>query len=99
MTRTTRSRNRRGGTRNANNGKGANTANRPGDASALPATHVDTLHGPTNAIIDRETLSLPVSHEQIALAAYDLWQQRGGSDVENWLDAETELRKQVRMGD
>ena len=33
-----------------------------------------------------------LSHDEIARQAYMLWQQKGGSDMENWLEAERQLR-------
>jgi hypothetical protein len=39
---------------------------------------------------------MDVPRTQIAEAAYYLWLNRGGSDVQNWLDAEKSLRKSRR---
>ncbi len=33
-----------------------------------------------------------ITHEMIANRAYEIWRMRGGSDMENWLRAERELR-------
>jgi hypothetical protein len=33
-----------------------------------------------------------VSNDDIARKAYMLWLQRGGSDIDNWLEAERQLR-------
>ena len=32
------------------------------------------------------------THEQIAQKAYAIWQKKGGNDLENWLEAERQLR-------
>jgi len=42
-------------------------------------------------------VTIPVSHEQIAMAAYNLWKQRGGTAEQNWMDAEAQLRKQAQL--
>ena len=39
-----------------------------------------------------------LAHEMIALRAYEKWRQRGcvdGHDVEDWLEAESELRREM----
>lgn len=36
--------------------------------------------------------SAPITHDDIALGAFILWQQRGGDPLQNWLDAERQLR-------
>jgi len=33
-----------------------------------------------------------LSHDEIARQAYMLWESRGGSDMENWLEAERRLQ-------
>ena len=41
--------------------------------------------------------SLPIKSEQIAARAYEIYQERGGtdgSDLEDWLQAERELQNQ-----
>jgi hypothetical protein len=41
--------------------------------------------------------SVQISHEQIALRAYEIYQERGGSDgadLDDWLQAERELQSQ-----
>jgi hypothetical protein len=41
--------------------------------------------------------SVQISHEQIALRAYEIYQERGGTDgadVDDWLQAERELQSQ-----
>src|SRR4051812_13576377 len=40
----------------------------------------------------RSTAGRVVTAEQIARRAYEIWQRQGGSEVENWLRAECELR-------
>lgn len=35
-----------------------------------------------------------VTHDMIAARAHELWKENGGSDMENWLAAERELRSQ-----
>ena len=46
-----------------------------------------------------ETPALLLSHEQVALRAYEKWSARGrptGDDLRDWLEAEQELRREVR---
>jgi hypothetical protein len=43
----------------------------------------------------------PISHEQIALRAHHLWEERGrpeGRDLEHWLEAERQLRRESNQG-
>ena len=35
-----------------------------------------------------------VTHAMIAQRAFEIWKEQGGSEVENWLKAERELRSQ-----
>jgi len=37
----------------------------------------------------------PLDHDQITEMAYKLWRERGGSDMENWLEAEQRLRESI----
>jgi hypothetical protein len=37
--------------------------------------------------------SAPPGHDQITAMAYKLWCERGGNDLENWLEAERRLQK------
>ncbi len=34
------------------------------------------------------------NHNQITALAYNLWKERGGSEMENWLEAEERLARQ-----
>lgn len=46
-----------------------------------------------------ETPALLLSHEQVALRAYEKWNARGrptGDDLRDWLEAEQELRREAR---
>jgi hypothetical protein len=43
--------------------------------------------------IDANTLAPSPSHEQIRAIAYELWCERGGSELENWLEAEQRLQQ------
>lgn len=52
---------------------------------------------PAAQAVVRQSVSVPVSHEQIAVKAYHLWQQNGGSSESNWLKAEAMLRKQAEI--
>ena len=38
--------------------------------------------------------SAPPNHDQIAAMAYKLWCERGGTELENWLEAERRLQQQ-----
>ena len=37
-----------------------------------------------------------VSHDKIAQRAFEIWKQNGGSEEENWLQAEKELRTECK---
>jgi hypothetical protein len=98
MARNTRSQGRRHASPNDVNGKSSSTA----AVADRPAALVTTLKAkPTTAeptlAPARPKISIPVSHEQIAVAAHQLWEQRGGSAERNWLDAEAMLRKQAEV--
>ena len=44
----------------------------------------------------------PIAPKLIAMRAYQLWEARGkksGSELENWLDAESQLRDELDEGD
>lgn len=56
--------------------------------------------GSTNAIVEtkskqneRERSTAEPTHEEIATRAYELWLERGGNDIVNWIEAESELRQ------
>lgn len=57
----------------------------------LPKTYTDinTIVHPESKTHESE---LP-SHDQITAMAYKLWCERGGSALENWLEAERMLQK------
>jgi hypothetical protein len=47
------------------------------------------------------TSSPPVPHEKIAQRAYEKWLKRGqqhGRDVQDWVEAEMELREEMKRG-
>jgi hypothetical protein len=47
------------------------------------------------------TTSAKVPHEKIAMRAYEKWCKRGrphGTDQQDWLEAETELRNEMSRG-
>lgn len=54
-----------------------------------------------NAIVEAKSVrkeqavsaSTEPTHEAIAARAYELWLERGGNDIVNWLEAENELRQ------
>jgi Protein of unknown function (DUF2934) len=65
-------------------------------ASSVRATHYPEQHEVENSGFE-EIDSLP-THEQIARRAFDLWQSRGyprGSEAQDWMEAEEELRAAV----
>jgi hypothetical protein len=44
---------------------------------------------------------MKVPHEKIAMRAYEKWSKRGypaGTDVQDWLEAEAELRSELMRG-
>lgn len=36
------------------------------------------------------------THDEIAARAYELWLERGGNEIVNWLEAENELRQTAK---
>jgi hypothetical protein len=40
----------------------------------------------------RKSRKSPAPHDKIAEHAYMLWLQRGGSEIDNWLEAERQLQ-------
>jgi len=52
---------------------------------------------PASALVEeQETTSTKVTSDQIALRAYQIYQERGdnpGSDLEDWLEAERQLNQ------
>jgi hypothetical protein len=47
------------------------------------------------------TAQTPIPHERIALRAYEKWVKRGrpaGTDVQDWIEAEAELRAEQATG-
>ncbi len=46
-------------------------------------------------------IRIALTHDQIAKLAYEMWERRGrptGQSVQNWLEAEAELRRTVGLG-
>lgn len=53
------------------------------------------MSSPASALAPHTAESITsISHEMIAQRAYEIWREQGGSDMENWLKAERELRGQ-----
>jgi hypothetical protein len=45
------------------------------------------------------TGTLPIPHDKIAMRAYEKWLKRGrrhGNDMQDWIEAEVELREEMR---
>jgi hypothetical protein len=78
---------------------GNNPQNRPQNPSSNPASTTPVRNSP---VPRNETISQArpgqgqrreVTTEQIAKRAYEIWKSgKGGSDLENWIRAERELR-------
>jgi hypothetical protein len=52
----------------------------------------------TPATTSPANTSAKIPHDKIAMRAYEKWCQRGcphGTDVQDWMEAENELRKEV----
>jgi Protein of unknown function (DUF2934) len=63
--------------------------------AVVPRTTTAAARVQAAAPQDRATCAKAITHEQIADRAFELWQQRGyppGTDLENWLEAERQLR-------
>ncbi len=77
---------------------GASTAlaARPVSTPTMPQRTGANAGAPAPAS-SRQAVTLPISHEQIAAAAYELWKKRGGSAEQNWLEAEAKLRAQAAI--
>lgn len=59
------------------------------------ATHHRSTPAPSNVLSFAKPAS-ELSERSIAEAAYFLWQQRGGDQLANWLEAEAKLRKTLK---
>jgi hypothetical protein len=61
--------------------------------------HSTGLAGKSNEPSEPQIVALdPENHDDVALLAYKLWQQRGcfvASDLEDWFRAENQLKTQV----
>ena len=71
----------------------------PTPAAAAPVSRTDVRNSPlpktnpTASSASSSTGKKQVTQEQIARRAYEIWQSgKGGSDFENWVRAERELR-------
>ena len=60
-------------------------------AAKQPASQA-SLAQPPQATQPAESQTVDITHEMIAQKAYDIWRSQGGSDLDNWLRAERELR-------
>ena len=64
--------------------------------SPIPKTAAPAAFGaskPTAATPSARPASKPISHELIARRAYEIWKSgQGGTEFENWIRAERELR-------
>ena len=60
-----------------------------------PPDRTSVHRGAVEQRTDRPVVQLPVSQELIAALAFDLWQKRGGTSEQNWLEAEQRLRTQA----
>ena len=76
------------------NGKGRTSNNRSTSKSAAKSV---STGGVVNraATVEAKNVRNAVTSQAIAEAAYFLWQQRGGNEVVNWLEAESTLRRQA----
>lgn len=59
-------------------------------ADGLTDAIVETKKSKQN---ERERSTAEPTHEEIAARAYELWLERGGNDIVNWIEAESELRQ------
>ena len=86
------------------------TSKRHGNGGKINS-HRPTLRSPANGPSTVSTAPRPATHSSavelkpktreitnaaIAEAAYFLWQQRGGNEIDNWLDAEATLKANLK---
>ncbi len=60
--------------------------------AATPKAESTTKSSSVAAKPSKKKTSAALSHEEIARQAYMLWVERGGSEIDNWLEAERNLR-------
>jgi Protein of unknown function (DUF2934) len=64
--------------------------------AAKPAAKAAATTEVRNSAVPPRSATAPakkeIGYEQIAKKAYELWQSNGGSEMDNWLKAERELR-------
>ena len=70
------------------------TSSRPVAPAPRPTQSLDNSNRSTSHVFENKPVE--VSRSQIAEAAYYLWLSRGGSELQNWLDAEKSLAKPRR---
>ena len=62
-------------------------------APVVASTAVRNSAVPPRTAAPASTSRKPVTREQVALRAYEIWRSgKGGSETDNWLRAERELR-------
>lgn len=62
-------------------------ASKPASTTEMRNTAVPPRSGGNTQSAKKE-----IGYDQIAKRAYEIWQSRGGSEMDNWLQAERELR-------
>jgi hypothetical protein len=64
-------------------------------AAASPAASTAPVSAPTATLAAKSTARKTPTQQDIALRAWEIWKSRGcrpGTDLENWLEAEKQLR-------
>lgn len=59
--------------------------------AAQSATQPPVAQSPRKSA-SAQSQTVDITHEMIAQKAYEIWRSQGGSDLENWLKAERQLR-------
>jgi hypothetical protein len=78
--------NRRGNGRTSNNRSTKKPAAKSASTGSVPHR---------SATVEAKNVRNAVTTQAVAEAAYFLWQQRGGNEVVNWLEADSMLRRQT----
>lgn len=98
MARSKRSQGRSENVTNPHNGQGGTAVAEPPKASVTKPQPRLLASGAAKAPASPHPhVSIPISREQIEVAAYHLWQRNGGTPEDNWFEAESLMRKQAEI--
>lgn len=70
----------------------------PSKTAATPARSASSC--PSDPVVKAKKAQVVLTHEMIAKRAYEIWERKGrpvGQDLENWQQAERELRAELGL--